>query len=31
MGTALGQGMTSATNDPENFIPPATGLFDMFR
>jgi hypothetical protein len=31
MGTALGQGMTSATTNPENFIPPATGLFDMFR
>ena len=31
MGTALGQGMTSATTNPENFIPPATGLLDLFR
>jgi hypothetical protein len=31
MGTAMGQGMTSATTDPENFIPPATGLLDLFR
>jgi hypothetical protein len=31
MGTALGQGVNAATTDPENFIPPANGLFDMFR
>jgi hypothetical protein len=31
MGTALGQGMNAATTDPENFIPPANGIFDMFR
>jgi hypothetical protein len=31
MGGAMGQGMTAATTDPENFIPPANGLFDMFR
>jgi len=31
MGTALGQGMTSATTNPENFIPPANGLLDLFR
>jgi hypothetical protein len=33
MGTALGQAMTEATNNPDNFIPkkPVQGLFDMFR
>ena len=31
MGGAMGQGINSATNDPENFFPNATGLFDMFR
>jgi hypothetical protein len=31
MGTAMGQGINAATTDPENFIPPANGLFDMFR
>jgi hypothetical protein len=31
MGGAMGQGVNAATNDPENFFPNATGLFDMFR
>jgi soluble lytic murein transglycosylase-like protein len=31
MGGAMGQGINAATNDPENFLPNATGLFDMFR
>jgi len=31
MGGAIGQGVNAATNDPENFFPNATGLFDMFR
>ena len=31
MGAAMGQGINAATTDPENFIPPANGLFDMFR
>ena len=31
MGGAIGQGINSATNDPENFFPNASGLFDMFR
>jgi hypothetical protein len=31
MGGALGQGVNAATTNPENFIPPATGLLDLFR
>jgi len=31
MGGAIGQGVNSATTDPENFFPNASGLFDMFR
>jgi len=31
MGAAMGQGINAATTDPENFVPPVTGLFDMFR
>jgi hypothetical protein len=31
MGTAMGQGINAATTDPENFLPNASGLFDMFR
>ena len=31
MGGAIGQGVNAATNDPENFFPNPTGLFDMFR
>jgi hypothetical protein len=31
MGGAMGQGVNAATNDPENFLPNASGLFDMFR
>jgi hypothetical protein len=31
MGTAMGQGVNAATTDPENFLPNASGLFDMFR
>lgn len=31
MGTAMGQGINAATTDPQNFIPPVNGLFDMFR
>lgn len=33
MGTAMGQAMTEATNNPDQFIPqkPIQGLFDLFR
>jgi hypothetical protein len=31
MGGAMGQGINAATTNPENFIPPATGLLDLFR
>ena len=33
MGTAMGQAMTEATNNPDQFIPqkPVQGLFDLFR
>lgn len=31
MGGAIGQGINAATTDPQNFIPPATGLLDFFR
>jgi hypothetical protein len=31
MGGAIGQGVNAATTNPENFIPPATGLLDLFR
>jgi hypothetical protein len=33
MGTAIGQGMTAATTNPDEFVPrkPVQGLFDLFR
>jgi hypothetical protein len=33
MGTAMGQAMTEATTNPDQFIPqkPVQGLFDLFR
>jgi len=31
MGGAIGQGVNAATTNPENFLPPATGLLDLFR
>jgi hypothetical protein len=31
MGGAIGQGVNAATTNPENFLPSATGLLDLFR
>jgi len=31
MGGAISQGVNAATTNPQNFLPSATGLFDMFR